>query len=932
LIPENNMRTLDSPNESLLFVDMAIGRLLVTVVVTIATAAFLCPPSASSRQSWLVNRDDGIIGAYSGEKMSSSNNTVGWEFAGLTTYVYKFGDEPHLAAGAAVQNIVRGGTISSSAGNDAIPHWFMSSVNGGVWRTSNLQDERPHWVNVLDGQPEGLCTSISALHYSRRSGHVYAGCGGSTSSEQGSDWNVVNSGDWGGLIVSKDNGDTWAILSSFPVNYYVTDILELTTNEQHSVLLVSAQSHLYNKTEGGIWQSKDSGTSFRKVHHVPTFGLTPIKQQQHGTTAVVLATHARTLTIAWSINYGASFESYDILPWKRGAEPFYTCATLLGNGRLVIGGLTRLEAGLPNHTDSQMFVTKGSVYHHHPHHHHQSRHLIRSDQPESLEWLPMSQPSRLDEDSMPKDRMALLADPELHDLLYVAGNAEALAWRVNVTTNTWTKMWDRPDVLDGSLPHADCRNYCWDSQSNRLLLVTDGGLFARERPREPGGRWISLNGDYSALELLSAHYDPHQDRYVMGAQDNCAIVTKENHTYKDMAYGFVEGDGAITLVDSSRNPSRLFGTTQFLGVGTIENDPKAKGRTSSRTGDADDDDDDDCGGLCFVEGDRFVEVPVSKYFSEPSSFPFFVHPYTLNQQDPTKLQFWTNGTLQRPSAIYEFQIPSSVKDADDISPPNLVLETPPGSMILDFVSGGYTDGQPDPTLIVAVSSTHLFVRNRLEGQDGPTTGLLQRPLPVAFADPVTLVYDDDGQRILGPLTHARTVSMAVSPSDSHWIAVTGWPSVDNNKGDESVFLTIDAGKTWHNATGNLRDASGVVGKVRPGGLLFVELDEGSSKATTRVLLVGTSNGILVSFLTAGSSHDSNATISSNCWSRLGSVKEFPVVLTSDVDYEPISDRLVAATFGRGILVLRNAKERLAPIQKSSTCNQRELTDDIAQKT
>ena len=48
-------------------------------------------------------------------------------------------------------------------------------------------------------------------------------------------------------------------------------------------------------------------------------------------------------------------------------------------------------------------------------------------------------------------------------------------------------------------------------------------------------------------------------------------------------------------------------------------------------------------------------------------------------------------------------------------------------------------------------------------------------------------------------------------------------SIETNKSPEQVFLTRDAGKTWADVTGNLRAASGVVGKVRPGGLLLVDL-------------------------------------------------------------------------------------------------------------
>ena len=43
-------------------------------------------------------------------------------------------------------------------------------------------------------------------------------------------------------------------------------------------------------------------------------------------------------------------------------------------------------------------------------------------------------------------------------------------------------------------------------------------------------------------------------------------------------------------------------------------------------------------------------------------------------------------------------------------------------------------------------------------------------------------------------SHGATVSMAVSPSDSNVIAVTGWPSVRTNVGKEQVFVTHDAGR------------------------------------------------------------------------------------------------------------------------------------------
>ncbi|KAL3910322.1 MAG: hypothetical protein SGILL_007738 [Bacillariaceae sp.] len=847
---------------------------------------------------------------------------ITWEFAGPTTYVSAFGndddddpdDPPKLASAAAVQNVVQ-------AANHT---WFIGSVNGGIWRTRNIRADKVHWENVLDHQPTIRCTSMSALHVSQSNAStIYAGCGGSTSGEQGPDWNVVNSADWGGIMVSYDLGDTWAMMDGFPVNYYVTDILEVDDKS----LLVSAQSHLWDRSDGGIWLSNDGGNTFDKVESSSTFTLTPVQlpcdNSDLASNTAILATHAHSVdrTASISTDGGKTFNDLS-LPWREGSIPFYTCATQLAGGQIVVGGLTRLAGGLPNNTASQIFLlpTFG----------------VEKITLDDLAWLELDQPMRMDQDSMPKDRMALLADPKHDDMMYVAGNAEALAWRVNTTTGEWSKLWDE-DVVDGSIPHGDCRNYAWDSgdckdSDARLVLVSDGGVFARLQPRNPGGRWISLNGDYAGLELLSAKYDAKGDRYVMGAQDNCAIVTKPGAIPGDVGLGFVEGDGTVTMVDSDASPSRLFGTTQFLGVGTIDDDPKTDGVESS------DEDDDGCGGFCFVQGDEYIQIKLDDYFTKPSNFPYFVHPYTLNRNDPTRLLIWVNGTMENEDStcgecgFYEFYLPYSVKDADDIAPPTKVLGSPPGEMILDFVSGGTTKGNDNPDLIVGISTSHLYVRSGVvgthESTEKPemevksrkssakyatsTAGLVKRPLPITFAAPVGLQYDDsnDGARILGPLTHARTVFMEVSESDSQVIAITGWTEIDSNFGEESIFVTMDGGQNWRNVTGNLHDASGVCGKVRPGGLLLMDLPSDSSSEGSdegRALLVGTSNGILATFLgTEDGTYGSSTTTS---WRRLGG-EEFPIVLVTDITYDSLSDRLVAATYGRGIYVMKKAQNML----------------------
>lgn len=691
-------------------------------------------------------------------------------------------------------------------------------------------------------------------------------------------------------MASRDDGKTWAMLPGFPPNYYVTAILE---TEQGS-LVVSSQSHLWNATDGGIWHGSPptvgvavgatgagvSGGSWdwTRVSTRPTFTLLQLPMNE-GVPGGLLATHARLPqhTVSISLDHGSTWTDLagagGPMGWKDGAVPFYTCAAVVGES-LVVAGLTNQRDNV-SATDSAFFVRPLPV---------------RAGDG----WTPLAQPTAMDEDAMPKDRMAVLGDPAAQGLMYVAGNAGALAWRVNISAGVWTKMWDTPDVLDGSEAHGDCRNYAWDSAypGGRLVLVSDGGIFARLRPRQPGGKWVSLNGDIKAMEYLSAHYDNRADRFVAGAQDNAAQVFAPHAGPDAVAVGFVDGDGTVTLVDNVHNPSRLYGTTQFMGVGTIDIDPSEEGE-DEEDGDGDD---DDCGGLCFVQGDQFIEVPLDTYFPEPSSFPFFVQPYALNSQDPTQLVFWANGTAKRPSAFYAFSIPAGVRSKKDIAAPKLVLESPPGSFFLDFVSGGFTQGKPDPTLLVGMDNANLYVRNA-----GTGGKMVTRPLPAVFAVPVTLSYDptNDGARILGPLSHGATVSMSVSPANSDVITVTGWPSVLTNLGQEQVFVTADGGQTWINATGNMREASGVTGKVRPGGLLVVDLEANSDIA----LLVSTTNGVLVSSL-------GGWVKGTGAWTRLGTCTDFPIVLNAGLSYEHYSDTLVAATMGRGVYTLHSTKAEL----------------------
>ena len=52
------------------------------------------------------------------------------------------------------------------------------------------------------------------------------------------DWNVVNSGDWGGVMVSADGGANWR-MTTFPANFYVTSIVAPAPGERNAACRLS---------------------------------------------------------------------------------------------------------------------------------------------------------------------------------------------------------------------------------------------------------------------------------------------------------------------------------------------------------------------------------------------------------------------------------------------------------------------------------------------------------------------------------------------------------------------------------------------------------------------------------------------------------------------------------------------------------------------
>ena len=351
--------------------------------------------------------------------------------------------------------------------------------------------------------------------------------------------------------------------------------------------------------------------------------------------------------------------------------------------------------------------------------------------------------------------------------------------------------------------------------------------------------------------------------------------------------------------------------TQFLG-NFVDSDMPGPHRRRLRSqrrrlfrgddGDGDGDDDEHFGFGFWEEPHGFVGVPLMDWF-EVYQFQFFYQPFALSATDPTRVYLAATAAHnasapRKTSGIYSMTVPRGTTMANNsaLAPPTLEVAT--GDVYV-LVAGGVTAGAADGSVLVGMNATHLLHRSAASGG-----ALRERRLPMTFASPVVFKYDTKGDYILGPTSHDRTVSLAVSPADSSLVAVTGWASVLDNEGDERVFLSTDAGATWNDVTANLAAATATVGKVRPSALVLVPTGNGRETA----LVVGAANGAYATVVQGadGAPRDGK-------WQRLGPCSALPLVMVAGLSYDGESDTIAAATMGRGVYLMKEASKALGAL-------------------
>ncbi|MBI5471905.1 MAG: T9SS type A sorting domain-containing protein [Ignavibacteriae bacterium] len=148
-------------------------------------------------------------------------------------------------------------------GDPALNTWYVASVGGGVWKTSNGGNS---WRELTRTMPN---LAMSALVQSPSTPNImYAGTGESFYSVD-----VIN-GD--GILKSTDRGETWTQLASTVANDDFNNIARLIIHPTNpNIVLAATTSGRYKEAtvnRSGIWKTTNGGTSWYNVYNQTEIG------------------------------------------------------------------------------------------------------------------------------------------------------------------------------------------------------------------------------------------------------------------------------------------------------------------------------------------------------------------------------------------------------------------------------------------------------------------------------------------------------------------------------------------------------------------------------------------------------------------------------------------------------------------------------------
>jgi len=435
---------------------------------------------------------------------------------------------------------------------------YVGTPGGGVWKTTNGGTT---WTPLTDNQASLSIASL-ALDPANRN-ILIAGTGLSangTVCATGACFFTGSGGVRNGLLYSSDGGATWTSLGVAALSGQTVDAVAASGSTliagtfETSFAASAAQQRV-----GGLYRSTDGGATFTLMSGAGGSGLplgpvssivadpnnasrlyAAVSSPTAGTNANTAVFVSNNTGATWTQVFGAAQSNGTI---QAGSQTVLKIAT--GPGGAIAVGVVNLASN----TVTGLFWSGNS----------------------GTTWTTLTVPT-LNNGGQAPTNFAIAVDPNNTNLVYVSGDALAAApftvtaFRIDSTSPGTATSITNANTANGSTVHADSRAITFDA-NGRLILTSDGTIYARTNPQNNTGAWTALDGNLSAFETSRVAYDAVGKRLMVAAQDNGVTIQSGRNLLLFNATHGADGINAFvndaTLAAAGR--TAFYGNTQTLG-------------------------------------------------------------------------------------------------------------------------------------------------------------------------------------------------------------------------------------------------------------------------------------------------------------------------------------------------------------------------------
>lgn len=660
---------------------------------------------------------------------------------------------------------------------------WIGTVNGGVWRTSNMTSGSPTWTPLTD-QHSSL--SIGALELDptvATNTVLVAGIGRVSSFGR-------ISGPLNGLLRTADGGTTWTPLGT--TQLAGENISGVAPRGGTIVVASNSNTNVVGAGQGGIFRSTLGTGNFVRLSGdgasgLPNIGVFDLVGDPSNSAVLYAGTQQG---IFRSINTGADWVNV-----TNQVTGISNAAT--NNVELAVhnsAGNNVVFAGVIN--NGQLNGLWRSID--------QGANWVQLDTPVTNEGgaivgiQPREKPG-----GQGGIHFSILADPSDPNVVYVGGDRQPLDQGANAGTfpnsigaNTFSGRLFRCDASlaansqctplthngtsDNSSPHADSREMVFDVNGD-IIETDDGGVYRQTDPSTTNGEWQSLNGNLQISEHHSCDYDSVGDIILCGDQDTGA---PEQSASGSTSWATLSaGDGGFVAVNDTGAASVRFSSSNNFGAGSFMR------RVCT------------AGNFCINSAPNFIVAGTGGQTIQnfetnaagQSTLPLYT-PLAINTIDPTRFIVTSNRVYESTDSLDNFTIIVNTLGG----PANNLTRTTRA-----IAYGGSAGGAENAGVLWFGDNTgQLFLRSA--GAGAPA--------------------------LLPGWTNGVTSDIVLNPEN--------WADAFVSAGAQ-VFHTVDAGATFADVTGNL-------GTVAPGANVQSLAILPVPGTDALALLAGTDTGVFVS--------------------------------------------------------------------------------------